>query len=72
MILIEDMFKKEKHIILSDIKLKQFINGCIISINKQNLKPSLIEEVYRVYDEQNRFIGIGKVKNGKIKRDVII
>lgn len=64
-ILIEDIFKSKSIIELNNQKLKQFYNGVKLQVNKS-------EDIYRVYDEYNNFIGTGIVKNGELKRDIII
>lgn len=64
-ILIEDIFKSKSIIELNNHTLKLFYNGVKLQVNKS-------EDIYRVYDEYNNFIGTGIVKNGELKRDIII
>ena len=51
-----------------NIKLKEitpFLNGVQISYN-------LPDDLYKIYDENGKFIGIGTIKNKSLKRDIII
>ena len=64
-ITIEDFFESKEKIELSNKKLELFLNGVML---KYNIK----EELYRIYDEQNNFIGIGEVKDNKLKRKIVI
>ena len=51
-----------------DIKLKEitpFLNGVQISYN-------LPDDIYKIYDKDGKFIGIGTIKNKLLKRDIII
>lgn len=62
---IEKFFKDKKIVELDDIKLNRFLNGVKIYIPLDN-------GIYKVYDKNKIFIGIGVVKDNKIKRDLII
>lgn len=62
---IEKLFIDKKRIILEPRKLQLFLNGVKLTQNCQ-------DEVYRIYDISNNFIGIGIVKNNLLKRDIII
>lgn len=62
---IEKFFKDKKIVELDDIKLNRFLNGLKIYIPLDN-------GIYKVYDKNKIFIGIGVVKDNKIKRDLII
>lgn len=62
---IEKLFKKNKEIVLDDIKLKHFLNGVKITKDTE-------DGIYRIYRENKKFIGIGVVKNSLLKRDIII
>ena len=64
LISIESAFNKINEIILSDKKTELFLNGVKISVDNE-------DNIYRIYN-QKQFLGIGVVKEGKLKRDVII
>jgi len=64
-ITIEEFLKYKEKIILEPKKLELFLNG-------GRIKVQLADEVYRVYDVDNNFIGSGVVENGLLKRDIII
>lgn len=61
----EEIFKNNDKIILNDKKIQLFLNGV-------KLRYELKDDVYRIYTEENNFIGIGVVNNGLLKRDVIL
>lgn len=65
LITIEDFFENKGKIILQDDKLKMYLNGTKICLDKK-------DGVYRVYDKFSKFIGIGIIQNNKLKRDVCI
>ena len=65
---IEDFFKnqyKENEIKLNDKKIKLFLNGVQLTYN-------LKEDLYRIYNEEKEFVGIGVVKNNLLKREIIV
>ena len=62
---IEEIFDKEESICLNDKKLTLFLNGVQLSFN---LKDAL----YKIYDVNKNFIGIGIIKNNLLKRDIVI
>lgn len=62
---IEDIFKDKEKIILDERKLELFLNGV-------NLKFEITDGIYKIYNNLGNFIGIGCVKETKLKRDVII
>lgn len=64
-ITIEKFFNNKEKIVLDNSKIQKFLNGVKLEYNLQ-------EEVYRIYDETNNFIGLGTIKNNVLKRDVII
>lgn len=64
-ITIDNFFEHKSKIILNDKKLNLFLNGV-------NLSSTVDDDVIRVYNENNIFIGIATVNNGKIKRDIIL
>ena len=61
---IEQIFNTRDDINLDKRKLELFLNGVMLTYNKS-------EGVYRIYND-NKFIGLGIVKNNLLKRDVII
>lgn len=63
-ITIEEIFKRKEKIILGENLLKKFINGTQIT---KNLK----DDIYRIYDDKNNYIGIGIINNNKLKRDIV-
>lgn len=62
---IEKAFKEKEAITISEKRIKHFINGVKLSYD-------LKDELYRVYDEEKNFIGIGVVKNNLLKREIVI
>lgn len=64
-ITIEQFFNDKEKIVLDSNKMQKFLNGV-------KLQYELEEEVYRIYDEGDNFIGLGTVKNNILKRDVIL
>jgi tRNA pseudouridine55 synthase len=63
-ITIEQIFKNNPQINIEDKYLDKYLNGVEI---KQNLSDG----VYRIYTN-NKFIGLGIVKDYKLKRDIVI
>lgn len=63
-ITIESFFRKNKSINLSNSDLTMFLNGVKLNRKEGN-------DIYRVYSE-DRFIGIGIIKNNILKRDIIL
>ena len=61
---IEDLFKDLENIELNKRKLKLFLNGVQLTVNKK-------DGIYKIYSE-NIFIGIGVIKNKLLKRDIVI
>ena len=64
LISIEEFFKEKEKIELNEKRLRLFLNGVIITEEKK-------DDIYRIYSN-NEFIGIGIVKDLKLKRDIII
>ena len=61
---IEEIFKEKSKIELDNRNIKQYLNGVKIKVeNKDN--------IYRIF-MNNKFIGIGIVENGYLKRDLVI
>lgn len=64
-ITIEQFFKEKPQITLTNQKLSLFLNGVQLTRKEQ-------DEIYRIYNENEKFIGIGIIKNNLLKRDIII
>lgn len=64
-ITIEEFFKNKEKIILDDRKMQLFLNGVQLTYNLPN-------DLYKVYNQDNIFIGIGSVNNKLLKRDIIL
>lgn len=62
---VEKLFNENNSIILNNKKLQLFINGVKLTQNYD-------DGVYKIYNENNIFIGTGVVENKLIKRDIII
>lgn len=63
-ITIEEIFKYLSKIELDSRKLELFLNGLQLTYN-------LEDGLYRIYNN-NKFIGLGIVKNKLLKRDIVI
>ena len=61
---IEELFKNKQKIELDNKKLILFLNGVKLSNKNKN-------DIYRIYN-LDKFIGIGIIKNGLLKRDIVI
>ncbi len=62
-ITIEEMFNNLENINLDEVTLAKFINGVKLKTNKK-------DGIYKIYN--NKFIGLGIVKNYLLKRDIVI
>ena len=62
---IERLFENKGKLIVPNIKKKHFLNG--VKITQKNE-----DGIYRIYTENNEFLGIGVVKNNLLKRDIIL
>lgn len=62
---IEELFKKNNSIILNDNKLVHFLNGVKLTQKYDN-------GIYRIYNENKVFIGIGVVEKELLKRDIVL
>ena len=62
---IEEIFNTKLNIILNNIELHKLLNGVLIEKNLPN-------DLYKIYNVKNEFIGIGIIENNLLKRDVII
>ncbi len=63
-ITIEELFKSKEKITLDSKKLILFLNGVKLSFENK-------DEIYRIYNS-GKFIGLGTIKNGLLKRDIIL
>ena len=61
---IEEFFKNKKSVSLSEEKLIKFLNGVKVFVG-------LEDGIYKVYNNKE-FVGIGVVKDKKIKRDIVV
>ena len=61
---IEKVFENKQSIKLHNKKLELFLNGVMLTQN-------LDEDVYKIYNQNNEFIGTGIIKNNLLKRDII-
>lgn len=66
LISIEDYFNNNKELLLNEIKLKKFVNG--VKLKYDNLEDGL----YRIYDNNKNFIGLGVINNKNLKRDIVV
>ena len=62
---IENYFNNLENIKLNNKKLELFFNGVQLSFD-------LNDGIYKIYDMQNKFIGLATLKNKLLKRDIII
>ena len=65
LISLEDFFKNKKSIKLNNYKINLLLNGVMLSYEE-------IDDIYKIYDESNKFIGIATIEKGLLKRDIII
>lgn len=61
---IEKFFEEKNSVNLNEYSLFSFLNGVKVDV-------SLDDGIYKVYNK-NVFFGIGIVKNGKMKRDIVV
>lgn len=64
-ITIEEFLLNKEKIVLNEKELRLFINGVNLSKNTQ-------DNIYRIYNKNDKFIGTGVVNNNRLKRDIII
>lgn len=62
---IEKVFSEKKSITIDESKLNHFLNGVKLFFN-------LEDGLYKIYDQKNKFIGIGSLKNHLLKRKIIL
>ena len=72
-ITIEELFKEKEKVELTVNEIKKYLNGVQIPVNEIYSKTNNNnnEEICRVY-YKNKFIGLGVIKNEKLKRDIVI
>lgn len=63
-ITMEELLKTKEKIILNKKQLELFLNGVKLTNNNQN-------GLYRIYNQDKQFIGIGVIQENKLKRDII-
>lgn len=63
-ITVEELFKDKEKVELEQKKLILFLNG--VKLSNENK-----DDIYRIYSAK-RFIGLGIIKNGLLKRDIIL
>ena len=59
------IYGNNSYIILDNKKLELLYNGV-------KLKSNIVDDLYRIYDEENKFIGIASVQDGYLKREIYI
>lgn len=62
---IEKLFDGKNSIKLDNRKLQLFINGV-------KLTQEYDDDIYKIYNENNEFIGIGIIENQLLKRDIVL
>lgn len=62
---IEKLFGEKNSIKLDDKKLQLFFNGV-------KLTQKYDDDIYKIYDKNNKFIGIGIIENQLLKRDIVL
>ena len=62
---VEELFREKQEIKLNAKEIDLLLNGVKITKKEDN-------DIYRLYDEKNSFIGIGIIENDKLKRDIIL
>lgn len=61
----EKLLSNKQEVTLENRELELFLNGV-------KLTKNMPDDVYRIKNENNSFIGTGEIKNGILKRDVIL
>ena len=65
LISMENVFSDFKKMTLNSRKLELFLNGVMLTFNNP-------DGIYNIYDQDDKYIGIGTIKNNLLKRDIII
>ena len=68
---VEKFFGNNPMIILDEKKLKLFLNGVKLDFS-YNKSLNCNSEFVRIYNENNKFIGIGIYENGKLRRKIVL
>ncbi len=63
-ITMEELFKSNEKIILNKRQLELFFNGVKLINDKK-------DGIYRIYNQDKQFIGLGIIQENKLKRDII-
>lgn len=66
---IEEMFKNNDNVVLNDKEKILFLNG---AFSKNSKRYNLKDGIYKIYDDNNNFIGIGISHDSELKRDIIL
>lgn len=61
----EELFKSYSKINLNKRKEELFLNGVLLTFN-------LEDGLYNIYNSENKYLGLGIVKNNLLKRDIIL
>ena len=64
-ITMEEFFREKSKIQLNEKKVILFLNGVLLTRNEK-------DGIYRIYNEKGIFIGIGQIKDHKLKREIVI
>ena len=64
-ITIESFFKNNGKIILTENQMQRFLNGVKLNFDKE-------DDIYRIYNESNKFIGVGVIQNNLLKRELVV
>lgn len=62
---VEKLFGGKNSIKLDDRKLQLLLNGVKLTQQRK-------DEIYKIYDKNNKFIGIGIIENNLLKRDIVL
>lgn len=62
---IENYFSKESELELNEKKLELFLNGVKLTYNFN-------DGIYRIYNSKKEFVGLGKIENNLLKREIIL
>ena len=68
-ITLEEFFENSEKIVLKDKEMRLFLNG---AFSKNSKKYNLKDGIYRIYDTNDKFIGIATSRDSELKRDIII
>ena len=60
----EEFLKQKENKVLQPREVKMFLNGVLLDTDADG--------IIRIYDENQKFIGIGESINGKLKRKIVL